>query len=404
MTAPTFESIPEKRVPDIDRCINKYIYDQTFSAAACMASIGANVFHRASYGTLLKPPPLKKTQPGVLFDLASLTQPLATGLAALYLVSRSRMDLGAPLSTTLPEFRTPIFEKITLDMLLDHTSGLAPMGKWAEKVALHDAKTSPADRLMGTPKAIDFLKNQVAASQPTHEPGKRFLYSQAGPMILGWVIEHITGKRLDDFLMREIYRPLGLHEQLFFIRLDDLRARSFLRRRAFAAMHTCEWRDKLIQGEVSDDTAWAMGGVAGHAGLFGTVEAVWLILYHLWASYKGIERTFLAGAVRRFWTPSRRIRGLTRTLGWDTPTVNQASCGKRFSRNSIGEVGNGGSSIWLDLSSDVFGVVLTNQKHMDEDSSRDALATFRPRVYELISKEGESLPPDATQKRGSAAF
>jgi CubicO group peptidase (beta-lactamase class C family) len=339
-----------------------------------------------------------------LFDLASLTKPLATGLAALWLVSRSRMDLGAPLSKTIPALRASKFDKVTIDMLLDHTAGFPSTRRYYEDIAELDARARPMDKLMGTPKAVEYIQNRIAEASFEYEPGTRTVYSDLGFMVLGWVIEHIVGRPLDDFVRREIYQPLGLADDLMFIRQDDTQTRTRLRSRQFVATEQCPWRDKLLQGEVHDPNAWAMGGVAGHAGLFGTVAGVWRLSYLLWAGYRGLDRTFLSGTVHRFWTKSRRVRGTTRALAWDTPTANDSSAGKRYSRTAVGHLGFTGGSIWIDLATDVIGVILTNSAHPTPEGKNEAMKQFRPRMYDLIAKEGESLPPDKSHATGSAAF
>jgi CubicO group peptidase (beta-lactamase class C family) len=219
--------------------------------------------------------------------------------------------------------------------------------------------------------------------------------SRLNPLLLGWVIEHGVGRPLDDWLMREIYRPLGLHQDLFFVRLDDARQRQRLRGRTFAA--GCDdrtgYRGRRLQGEVSDETAWALGGVCGHAGLFGTVDAVFKLVLALWQSYSGFDRFFLGGTVRRFWTRSKRLRDMTRALAWDTPTVREPLCGARFSQGSIGAVDSAGSAIWIDLSSNILGVVLVNGNHPQLQGKEATLRKFQAHLFELIAKAGEALPP-----------
>jgi len=217
-------------------------------------------------------------------------------------------------------------------MLLDHTAGFPACRPFWEEIAAHDAKAKPADKLLGTRRALAFVKERIADSSLEYEPGTRCVYSDIGFMVLGWVVESVVGKPLDLFLERELYAPLGIAEELFFVRLDDVRARARLERRVFVATERCAWRDKLLAGEVHDPNAWAMGGVAGHAGLFGTADAVWKLVSRLWACHKGRERTFLPGTVARFWTRSKRVRNSTRTLAWDTPDAAESMAGKRFSR------------------------------------------------------------------------
>ena len=402
--ADELQDLPEISKPDIDRCINKGIYDKTFSSAACIASVGDRVFHRAAYGSPTQPPPMRRIGLDTLFDLASLTKPLASGLAALWLAGRTRIDLGVPLSKTIPEFRDSRFDDVTIDMLLDHTAGFPATRRYYDELADHDAKVASIEAWMGKPEAVQFIKRRVAETPFEYDPGTKTVYSDLGFLALGWIIEGIVGKPLNLFLERELYRPLGLSDDLFFIPLEDQRFRGRLRRRVFAATEQCSRRDRLLQGEVHDPTAWALGGIAGHAGLFGTVDAVWKLARTLWACYRGFDHTFLSGTVRRFWTRSKRVRNTTRALAWDTPHAHQSAAGKRFSRNSVGHLGFTGCSVWIDLSTDCIGVVLTNSAHPTPDGKEDAMQRFRPRVYELIAKEAEVLGPDPRKGTGAAAF
>ena len=313
---------PETTIADIDRCIQTGIYDKTFSAAACIASIGGRIFHRAVYGSLTTPPPIKKTGFDTLFDLASLTKPLGTGLAALVLASQNRIDLNAAVGKTIPELKDQKFQKVTIDMLLEHTSGLPAMRTFWQDLQVEEKKKLAMDCTLGKSKAVEFVRKRIAETTLEYEPGTKVVYSDLGFMVMAWIVEGIVGKPLDVFLARDVYRLLDLQDDLFFVRLEDERARQKLTKRTFAATEDCKWRKKLLQGEVHDPNAWAMGGVAGHAGLFGTVDAVWKLTKAMWESYKGDSRVFHNGTVRRFWTRSKRLRDTTRTLAWDTPSAH----------------------------------------------------------------------------------
>jgi len=401
---PVPEGPPEVTIPDIDRCIQTGVADKTFSGAACIASVGGKIFHRGIYGCPSTPPPVRKLGFDALFDLASLTKPLGTGLAALLLASQNRLDLNASITKTIPELKDAKFEKVTIDMLLEHTSGLPAVRNYGQDLERAEAKLIASERTLGTSKAMTFVRAALADLRLESEPGTKVVYSDVGFILLGLIIENIVGKPLDVYLAREVYRPLGLHDDLFFVRLDDDRGRQRLLRRTFAATEDCKWRKKLLQGEVHDPNAWAMGGVAGHAGLFGTVDAVWTLVKSLWESYKGDSRVFHNGTVRRFWTRSKRLRDTTRTLAWDTPSAQNPSAGKRFSLTSVGHLGFTGTSVWIDLSTDIIGVVLTNAAHPTPEGKQEKMQKFRPRVYDLIAKQGESLPIDPEKKTGAAAF
>jgi serine-type D-Ala-D-Ala carboxypeptidase len=403
-------------LPEIDRCIQTGIYEKTYSAAACIASVGGRIYHRAIYGQPSPPPPVRKADFRLLFDLGSLTRPLGSGLLALWLAGKGRLDLAIPIPKVVPELKDPRFGKVTLAMLLDHSAGFpADRPLWQELRALDD-KRQPADRVMGTARAHAELKRLLSRVPLAYEPGTSALESELGFLSLGWALEAATGQPLDAYLERELFGPLGVADDLFYVRLADTRRRQGLERRQFATGEKCPWRNKLLQGEVSDPNAWAAGGVAGHAGLFGTVDAVWRVAHALWESYTGTGRFFLGGTVKRFWTRSKRFAATTRTLGWDTPTVNDSPAGKRFSQGSVGQVGSNGGAIWIDLSSDVIGIFLANANHAANQTASDAAAghatagggraalnKLHPRLFELIAKHGETLAPE-TKALGSRAF
>jgi CubicO group peptidase (beta-lactamase class C family) len=390
-------------VPDIDRCVQTGVYDKTFSAAACIASAGGRIFHRAAYGQPAQQPPVRKAGLDLLFDLGSLTRPLATALAALWLTSKGRLDLNASLTSTLPELKDTRFEKVTIDMLLDHSSGLpASPPSWQELSAI-DAKRPEAARLTGSSRSTGELKETLKRLQFAHEPGTCVLESDLGFVVLGWIVESAAGQPLDALLEREVYRPLGIADDLFFVRQSLPKPQQRWARRTFAAGEQCAWRKRLLQGEVSDPVAWSLGGVAGHAGLFGTVDAVWELVHALWAGYTGRHCFFLGGTVKRFWTRSRRVSASSRALGWDTTTVNGSPAGKRFSQGSVGHVGSTGGAVWIDPATDVIGVFLANAQHPSLVGKSEALAKLHPRLFELIAKYGEALAPES-QPRGSRAF
>ncbi len=397
-------ALPDVSVPDIDRVIQTAIFEQTCSAAACVASIGDQVFHRAVYGSPTTPPPLRRLGHDTLFDLGTLTQPFGVGLATLMLVARNRLDLNASLSKTIPELKDARFAAVTLDMLLDHTSGLPTTRSYWQDLREAEQALPEAQRTFGTAKAAGAMRALLGDTRLEYEPGQRVQESDVGLLALGFIIEALIGQPLDVFLEREVYRPLGIADDLFFVRHDDPKRRARLARRVFAATEECAWRERLLQGEVRDANAWAIGGVAGHAGLFGTAEAVWRLTQTLWASFRGEGRFFLGGTVRRFWTRSKRLRDTTRALVWDTPSAIAPTVGKRFSSGSVGFTSPTSGAVWVDLATDAIGVLLLNAAHPTPDGKEEAMGKLLPRVFDFIAKHGESRPRDATRPTGARAF
>ena len=408
----TILEMPELSEPDIDRCFSKYIGKKTFSGGACVASVGERIFHRNIYGSPAQPPPVKRLGFDAVFDLASLTKVLATGIGVMHLVSKNRMDLSVPLSRTIPELRDSRFDSVTVDMLLDHTSGFPPCVPFWEHLTKQEERLPVSQRRRGTAAAMPDLKEQVAELPFANPPGTATAYSDVGFLVLAWILEHVVGAPLDVFVEKEIYGPLGLSDSLFFVPQGNSKKISGRTRRDFVATEDCVLRGKMLLGEVHDPTCWAVGGVCGHAGLFGTADGVWALMRALWESFQGNNGFFHSGTLRRFFTRSKRLPDTTRALAWDTPSSINSTAGKRFSRLSVGHLGFTGTSVWMDVKTGIMGVVLTNSVHPNNEGKPEEMKIFRPRVYELIAKAGESLGPEGGEapgvggdiRAGSAAF
>ncbi|MEE2960481.1 MAG: serine hydrolase [Myxococcota bacterium] len=371
-------NLEEKSLPEVDRCIQTALREKVFSGAACLASIRGKIFHRHVYGCLEDPPPLKKLKYDDLFDLASLSKPLGAGLVALHLAGRGRLDLGATIHGSLPIFSDDRFKAVTIDMLLDHTTGWpADADFW--KHCSEQSNPSEAIKLM------------VKELPLVATPGTRVCYSDVGFMVLGWILEKIVNQPLDVYFYQTFLRPLELDEDLFFVRQSDFKQKRNLVKRRFVATEDCPLRGKRLVGEVHDPKAWLLDGVAGHAGLFGTIDGVWKLSEVLRKSWNGEDSFFHSGTVRRFWTRSNRPRNTTRTLAWDTPDARDSTVGNVVSRNTVGHLGFTGTSIWFDPSTELTMILLTNAVHPSPEGKRDRMRKFRVRAHELISKAAASV-------------
>jgi CubicO group peptidase (beta-lactamase class C family) len=185
-------------------------------------------------------------------------------------------------------------------------------------------------------------------------------------------------QRLDRVAAEKIYRPLGLGDDLFFLPLCEARPD-----RRYAAMEDCPWRGKILVGEVHDDNAHALGGVAGHAGLFGTVQGVLALTTHLLEVWQARARPvgFHAAELRHFLT-TRPVADSTWVLGFDTPSATGSSAGHHFSSASVGHLGFTGTSFWIDPVKELVVVLLTNRVHPVRHDER--IKTFRPRFHDEV--------------------
>jgi CubicO group peptidase (beta-lactamase class C family) len=299
-----------------------------------------------------------------VFDLASLTKPLATTLAVIKLIQQDKLDLEQTIGSILPQFKKTDKKQIRIKHLLYHNSGFPdyrPYYKKLCKLPSNIRKTALRDLLVKEPLL--------------HPIGKRVLYSDLGFMILGWVVENVSEMRLDRFVDEEIYRPLGL-ENLFFVDLE-----SAPRERKFASTELCPWRNILLNGAVHDDNAYVVGGIEGHAGLFGTAGDVNILLTELLSVYYGCSSTclFQKDLLHNFF---ERQKNTDRTLGFDTPSLRGSSSGKYFSKRSVGHLGFTGTSFWMDTDSSVIVMLLTNRVHPTRDNNK--IKAFRPKLHDTI--------------------
>ncbi len=300
-----------------------------------------------------------------VFDLASLTKPLATTLAAARLVDEGRLHLDRPLGTWLPRLAGSDKAAITPRQLLSHRSGLP-----AHRRFYMTLKSLPVEARK--PAVLDLLR-AVALESP---PGTATRYSDLGFMLLCRLVETVAAMPLDRFLADQVYGPLGIAD--LFFRPRDGAPHS---RRDVAATELCPLRGRLLVGEVHDDNAWSVGGVDGHAGLFGTAEAVFRLLRRLAAEHagRGMPALFSASMLEAMLVGDQKNNF---SLGFDRPAAEKSSAGRYFTKNSVGHLGFTGVSFWMDLTRDVTVILLTNRVHPFRWCNR--LIDFRPRIHDRI--------------------
>jgi serine-type D-Ala-D-Ala carboxypeptidase len=279
-----------------------------------------------------------------VFDLASLTKVLATTTLALEHVVAGRLDLDAVVRDVIAEWRGGDRTDVRVNDLLAHASGLPAHRRYFE-------------RLSGRPA----YERAIAAEPLDYLPRAKSVYSDLGFILLGFIVEDIGGQPLD--VQFDTWRAASAaRAPLAFRPPADWRPRT-------AATERDPWRERVLQGEVHDENTAALGGVAGHAGLFGTAAAVGEIarwwLHLLGTTSSTSRRTAIAAQ----FTTRTSIPGSSRALGWDT-MLPTSSCGTRLSPRAIGHTGFTGTSLWLDPARDLYAVLLTNRVHPTRNNER----------------------------------
>ncbi|WP_373497923.1 serine hydrolase domain-containing protein [Desulfococcus sp.] len=356
----------------VDRQMIAGVQDGVFPGGVLLVSKGRKVlFHRAYGVTNIFTGEAMKTD--TVFDLASLTKPLATAVALMKLMARGALALDAPLATVLPEFANTEKRAITIAQLLAHHSGYPAYRPFYRTLRRHPAVTRPF-----------FLRRMLVAQPLADMPGRRTIYSDLGYMILEWVVERVSGNPLDVFLDEAVYAPLSIDRLFFPSRAGSCGDASM------AATEFCPWRNVLLSGRVHDDNADVVGGIAGHAGLFGTARGVHQLLHHVLSAFHGggSSTVLRPDLVRRFcspWGPAGR------TPGFDRPEGAGSSAGRYFSENTVGHLGFTGTSFWMDLDRRVIVILLTNRVHPSRCNL--TIRAFRPLLHDTVMEmvlQGES--------------
>jgi CubicO group peptidase (beta-lactamase class C family) len=323
------------RLSSIDRVVQRGVDAGGFPGASVVVGRRGYAVVQKGFGRLGWTAESPRVVPEkTIYDLASLTKVIGTTTAAMILYDEGRLDINAPVSTYLPNFSGGLKDQVTVRHLLTHRSGL-PAGRdlWRLASSRYDAK----DIILSTPLVCS--------------PGDCYIYSDLGADVLGWTVEAITGQGLDAFLQERVWGPLGMNDT-GFRPSDSLTYR-------IAPTEVSPPRGYPLRGEVHDENAYVLGGVAGHAGLFSTASdlAIFAQMMLNKGEYNGV-RIVSDSAVELF---TRRAAGM-RALGWDTAD-GESSSGEFLTSSSYGHTGYTGTSMWIDPDREMFVILLTNRVH-----------------------------------------
>ncbi len=354
----------KERFPGAFHILKKAIEARTFPACSLAVTFRGELVVHEAFGRSTYDLTSSEVTTASLFDLASLTKVVATTAMAMNLYERGVLDLEAPVAAIVPEFaegsdtgpgdHDARRRDVTVRMLLAHSSGL------------------PAyERLFLRAKTRDGLLHAAFTTPLTAAPGARAEYSDIGFIILGVALERLADESLDAFCQREIFGPLGMAHTTFNPALA-------LKDSIPPTADDRSFRHRVIQGEVQDENASVLGGVAGHAGLFSTTEDL-AIFSH--AMLNGGHPILRASTIELFTRRESMPEGTSRALGWDTPSKPSQS-GKYFSARSFGHLGYTGTSLWIDPDRQLSISLLSNRTW--PDCQNQAMKQVRPAVHDAV--------------------
>jgi serine-type D-Ala-D-Ala carboxypeptidase len=369
-----------RKLAKVDRALDRAIDAAEIPGAVVLARArreGEVLEHASVRGLAVARPERIPMARETIFDLASLTKVMATTTALLWLVHDGALTLDDPVMKFLPHFGERDKEGVTLRHLLSHSSGLRPWRGFHE--VLLERERKKGETWIGTPAAKAYVIESICRSALVHDPGAAAVYGDLDFIVLGAVVEAVSGRPLDAFCTERIFRPLGL-ARTGFVPLGVAEADE-APRRGFAATENCPWRGRILWAEVHDPNASAGGGVAGHAGLFAPADDVLRFGEAIVDAWHGRSDAFPPALLRIFLARQGLPEGSDWALGWDTPTEGRSSSGRHFSRCSVGHLGFTGTSLWIDLEAEVVIAMLTNRVHLVAKRSRFGL---RAEVHDLI--------------------
>jgi CubicO group peptidase (beta-lactamase class C family) len=364
----------------VESAFQEAVAQGVFPGAVVLVSKDGEIVFEQAFGSRSLIPEKTPLKPNTIFDLASLTKPLATTVAIMILVREKKIRLDDQITRFIPMFGVFGKSAATFRQMLNHSSGLPAWKPFHEEIV----KMEKAGRInfVASRAAKSFVYEQIHREKPLSAPGAQGLYSDLGFMILGESVEVLSGATLDRFCQDRIFKPLGLRSTAF-VDLTQLRTRRLQPvEDMIAPTENCPWRKRILCGEVHDDNAYAMGGVAGHAGLFSSVRDIHALLACLNRCLHGKDDFLPKALLEEFLAKDEKVPNSTCALGWDTPSPDKSASGANFSPRSVGHLGFTGTSVWWDIEKNCHIILLSNRVHPTRKNEK--IKEFRPYVHDLI--------------------
>ncbi len=338
----------KSRADGITAVVDEGIANGTFPGAVVLVEKKGRAVISLARGDRQVQPAREPMTADTLFDLASLTKPLATAPLVLLVAAREGIGLDSALGSRLPGVCAES-GALTLRELLLHTGGLPPVPNLYKAFDASSVDRDEAERLL-------------LSRRPERAPGSEVVYSCTGYQLLGLWLRRVTGKSLRELFREKVAAPLGLADDLLFNPPDSSRC---------ATTELCGWRKRWMRGEVHDENSWCLGGDAGNAGLFGTAAAVLRRLEELASDdlFAPMRRSFTDGLNRR------------RAVGFMMHDA-EAPVGPLYSSDSFGHTGFTGTSVWVEPAAALRVVALTNRVHLGRAETDTKLKAFRVALHE----------------------
>jgi CubicO group peptidase (beta-lactamase class C family) len=359
----------------VDAVVEAGVAARAFPGGVLAVGLDGALVHSRAFGRLSYDPDAAAVATDTLYDLASLTKVVVTTTLSMILVDEGKLDLDARVHAFFPAFSGPARERVTVRHLLTHSGGLQ---WWAPLYKEVKGKKAYIERIV----AMDLA----------YEPGAKTVYSDLGIILLGDILERVSGTPFEELAEKRVLQPLAMKDSRY-------RPPAALLDR-IAPTENDPWRGRVVRGEVHDENALALGGVAPHAGLFATAPDLAHLAQALLDGGVFGGRRIVSRATVELFTERAGIPVSSRALGWDTPTDESgqrsstpgqpgySSAGSLFSARSFGHTGFTGTSMWMDPERELYVILLTNRVHPTRENNkiRDTRAQVADAVVRALDR------------------
>jgi len=359
---------------ELDRVLDEFVDQGAFPGGVVAVGHRGKIVHLHPFGHFSYDDDAPAVAADTIYDLASLTKVVATTTMAMIMVDEGRLDLDEKVQDFLPLFIGPGKDAVTVRHLLTHSSGV---DWWAP---LYEELEGPQAYL-----------ERIQAMELVYEPGTDYKYSDLGIILLGEILSRVSGQPLDEFVRERVFEPLAMADTLYRPGKDRLSR--------IAPTEYDDWRGRLVRGEVHDENAFALGGIAPHAGLFSTAGDLARFAQMLLNGGVLEHHRIVSRETVELFTRKAGDGESTRALGWDTKSPEKSTAGSYFSPRSFGHTGFTGTSMWMDPDRELFLILLSNRVHPTRENQliRKARPAAADAVVQALTDEYRELPKSVVE-------
>ncbi len=367
-------------VSRISTVLHDAIEHGVFPGAVVFVRFQSEILYHEAVGVKGGPPYDQPVTVNTVYDLASLTKPLATTTAVLSLIQAGILRFEHTIADWIDVLQNSPFSASTIKQLLNHSAGFPAWKPYYQRLA--PAARKPEHETERQSRIETFL-SYVASESLAYVPGSTSVYSDLGFIVLGLIVEKGARESLATYCRNRIYDPLEVTTCSYLAGEEASRVEG-LDDDSIAPTEEDPWRGRVVHGEVQDENAYALGGIVGHAGLFGTAESVGCLTQEWLRGVHGQSTLLSPELIRECVGRQDATGGSSWALGWDTPSV-PSSAGQYFSDKSFGHLGYTGTSIWIDPVRNLEVILLSNRVHPTRENIK--IKQFRPYLHDVVNEE-----------------